>query len=66
MIIVYIAFGIASGMVAATVTLWAGAGLFPAVVAYIIAGMAGMMTGAILVTAPEQAKPVKQALTQRS
>ncbi len=66
MIIVYIAFGIASGMIAASVALWTGAGLFSAFVAYIIAGMVGMAAGVVLVTAPQQSKPVKQALTHRS
>ncbi len=65
MIIVYIAYGIVSGMVAASTALWVGAGLFSAFVAYIIAGIVGMTAGLVLVAAPKQIRPLKQPLTQR-
>ncbi|HEV8036045.1 hypothetical protein [Yoonia sp.] len=66
MFILYIILGIASGMVAATVTMLSGAGIFLAVLAYILGGMIGFVAGLVWVNAPQQERSEKHAAAQRS
>ncbi len=48
MFIAYIALGIASGFIAAIVTLLAGSGFLMAFMAYVLVGMAGMAIGVFI------------------
>ena len=66
MFIVYIAFGITSGLIAATVALFSGTGFLMALAAYVLAGMAGMIAGLIWTSIPKQGRTAKQIVTQRS
>lgn len=45
MVIVYLALGIASGLIAATVALLTGSGLLLAMIAYLLAGVFGIIIG---------------------
>ena len=65
MFIVYIAFGIASGLIAATVALLAGSTFFMAFVAYVLAGLAGMVAGLVWTLVPKPRRTTKHAATQR-
>lgn len=66
MFIVYIAFGIASGLIAVTVALLSGASMGMAFLAYVLAGIAGMVAGLIWANMPNQLRTQKQPATQRS
>ena len=66
MFIVYIAFGIASGIVAATMTLLAGSGLFMAFLAYIVGGLAGVTASLLWMLFPLRGGPAQQPVTQRA
>lgn len=65
MFIVYIAFGVASGLIAATVTLLSGASFFMAFLAYALAGLGGMLAGLIWAGVPKN-NTAKHTVTQRS
>ncbi len=65
MFILYIAFGIVAGLVAGAVTLLSGASFLMAILAYVLAGIFGMMAGLIWSNLPKQTKPAKQPATQR-
>ncbi|KQB96322.1 hypothetical protein AL073_09990 [Loktanella sp. 1ANDIMAR09] len=66
MFILYIILGIALGMVAATVALLSGAGIFLAILAYIVGGMIGFVAGLLWVHVPRQECAEKHAAAQRS
>lgn len=66
MFVVYIAFGIISGLVAATIALLSGFGIFTAFIAYALAGIAGMVVGLIWASVPKQNVAAKHPATQRS
>jgi hypothetical protein len=66
MFIGYIAFGIASGLIAAIVALFSGAGFLTAFFAYILAGIIGVVAGSVWAIAPKYSKSAKQPLTHRS
>lgn len=66
MFIVYIAFGIASGLFAAFVTLMSGSGILMALAAYFIAGVAGMVFAICWSLVPQRTTIGKTPLTQRS
>lgn len=66
MFILYIIFGIATGLVAAIVALLAGASFLTAFFAYALAGMVGMSLGLVWALSPKENKVAKQAVTQRS
>lgn len=53
-------------MVAATVTMLSGAGIFLALLAYILGGMIGFVAGLVWVNAPQQERSEKHAAAQRS
>lgn len=66
MFILYIILGIASGMLATTVALLSGAGIFLAILAYILGGMIGFVAGLAWVNTPQQERSEKHAAAQRS
>jgi uncharacterized membrane protein YuzA (DUF378 family) len=66
MFIVYIILGIASGIIAAAVTLLSGAGVLLAILAYILGGMTGFIAGILWSNAPHQNKAEEHAAAQRS
>ncbi len=66
MFILYIILGIASGMLATTVALLSGAGIFLAILAYILGGMIGFVAGLVWVNIPQQERSEKHAAAQRS
>ncbi|PXW72223.1 hypothetical protein C7964_101332 [Loktanella sp. PT4BL] len=66
MFILYIILGIASGMLATTVALLSGAGIFLAILAYIVGGMIGFVAGLVWVNTPQQERSEKHAAAQRS
>ena len=65
MFIVYIAFGVASGLIAAIVALFSGTSLLMAFVAYALAGIAGMVAGLIWASVPKQWRTAKHSAAQR-
>ena len=65
MFIVYIVFGVAAGLIAATVTFVSGAGYLAVLFAYVLVGMFGMLGGLVWANSPNFSKPFKHALTQR-
>jgi len=65
MFILYIALGIVSGVIAAIVVLISGGGLLKVVVAYALAGLAGMLAGLIWANLPTSGRTAKQATPQR-
>ncbi len=65
MFIVYIAFGMASGLIALTVALLSGVGLLAAFGAYVLAGMVGMVAGLVWTSAPKPARATKHTAAQR-
>ena len=66
MFIAYIAFGIISGLIAAIVAVFSGAGLLAAFVAYSLAGMIGIVGRLIWARVPKQGHGSKHGVAQRS
>ncbi len=66
MFIAYIALGIASGFIAAIVTLLAGSGFLMAFTAYVLVGMAGMAIGVLWMLYPQRTAQTKRPIPQRS
>lgn len=65
MVIMYLGFGIISGLLASVIALLSGAGIFLAFIAYVLAGIAGMLAGVLCSTMPRQARAVAQSVTRR-
>jgi Na+-transporting methylmalonyl-CoA/oxaloacetate decarboxylase gamma subunit len=53
-------------MLATTVALLSGAGIFLAILAYIVGGMIGFVAGLVWVNTPQQERSEKHAAAQRS
>ncbi|MFA8441754.1 hypothetical protein [Yoonia sp.] len=66
MFIVYIAFGMASGLIALIVSLLSGGTLLAAFGAYVLAGMVGMFAGLVWASIPKKGRSAKHAAAQRS
>ena len=70
MILVYICFGILAGTVAAVIAWFSSASFFTVVLAYVLAGLVGML-GSMAVfqlrpSMPKSSNPVEQPITRRS
>lgn len=65
MFIVYIGFGVVAGIIAALFTWFSGGSLFMAVIAYVLAGIAGMLASILWEMAPRSTSTVKQTATRR-
>ena len=66
MIVVYIAFGTISGLIAAAVALLSGFSILTAFAAYALAGIAGMIAGLAWAGSPKPSNTAKHPATQRS
>ena len=65
MFIVYIAFGILSGIIAAAAALLSGSGSLTALIVYVVAGAVGMVFTAIWTLIPKENHTAKSAVTQQ-
>jgi len=65
MIIMYLTFGFACGLIAATAALLAGAGFFTVFGAYTIGGMIGVGLNVAWALKPERQSTSKHSLTQQ-